>query len=130
MGIDLRECASIDRSGNLILKLNNNEKEKVLTYYDNDLDKLDSLPQVEILEQYKVLKITGTKVSVSDIIANEFGLLTIHEMAIRQLFSGVSSDDVSVTVIVEDEGTNAIVYEATWPKEDINLSVNNWQFSG
>ena len=129
VGIDLREYASIDKSGNLILKLNDNEEEKILTYYDNDLDKLDSLPQVQILEQYKVLKITGNKASVSDIIANQFGLLTIDEMAIRQLFSGVSSNNVSVTLVVEEEDTNIIVYEATWPKEDINLSVNNWKFS-
>ncbi len=124
-----RECAGIDKSGNLILKLNNDEKEKVLTYYDNDLDELDALPQVQISEGYKVLKITGTKASVEDVIANELGLLTFHEMAIRQLFLGVSSDDVSVTVIVEEEGTNTIVYKATWPKESIELAVKNWEFS-
>lgn len=126
---DLRKCAEIDETGNLILRLTKEQEKAILSYYDSDLKSFDALSSVELFDGYAGLKITGDKESISHVIANEFRLLTIDDMAFRQMFNGTDPKDISVTVIVVESGSNSVLYEATWPQEDIVLSPKSWNFT-
>lgn len=126
---DFRNHAQIDENGNLVLKLTSEQEKATLEYYDSGLEEFDKIPEVEVLDDYTGFTITGDKEAIIDIVANEFGILTIDELAFRQLFNGTKPEDISVKVTIIEQGSNNVLYTATWPKEDITLSPKTWQFS-
>ena len=126
---DFRKYAEIDENGDLVLKLTSAQEKATLEYYDSGLEEFDKIPEVEVLDDYTGFTITGDKEAIIDIVANEFGILTIDELAFRQLFNGTKPEDISVKVTIIEQGSNNILYTATWPKEDITLSPKAWQFS-
>lgn len=126
---DFRKHAQIDENGNLVLKLTKEQEKAILQYCDSGLKSFDELPEVEILDDYLGFKITGNKESITNIIANEYGIFTIDEMAFRQMFNGINPKNISVTVTVIESSTNNVLYMSTWPQDDIELSPQSWEFS-
>lgn len=125
---DFRKHAQIDENGNLILKLTRAQEKALLQSEDSNIEQTKKINGIKISDDYSSIIISGTEEQISKIIWNEFDLLTISDMANRQLLSGKEPSNISITIKVIEKGTNRVVYSANWPQEEIRFSVDEWQF--
>lgn len=126
---DFRNHASIDQDGNLVLRLTDEQILTDLAAYDSDLERLDELEAVEISDDYTSITITGNKEEVFDVFEREFGVLTVFDMAHRQLYFGKDLDTISVTLTIVDKSSGQIIYNVTWPDEAVVIDPKTWNFS-
>ena len=119
---DFRKHAKIDENGNLVLKLTKSQENALLKAEDSNIEKTKKNPGIIILDDYSEIIVTGDREQIADILWNEFDILTITDMANRQLFSGKNPSEISIKVTVIESISNEILYTANWPSEPINFS--------
>lgn len=127
---DFRERAKINENGNLVVKLSKEQEEVFLKSCDSQFEELKKIDGVYISDDYDLLTITGNREEVAEIIANELSVLTVFDLANHQLIvNKINPEEIFVEFRIIDDNTGKAVYSAIWPKEDIRLSVKEWQFS-
>ena len=113
----------------MVLKLTRAQEKALLKSEDSNIEQTKKINGIKISDDYSSIIISGTKEQISNILWNEFDLLTISDMANRQLLSGKEPSNILITFKVVEKGTNRVVYSVNWPQEAIRFSVDEWQFS-
>ena len=127
---DFRKKAQINEKGNLVLHLTKEQEEAFLQSRDSQIEELKQINGIYVSDDYSLLTITGNRQEVADIIGNKLPLLTIFDLANRQLIiNKVNPEEIAVEVKVIDKNTGDCLYSAIWPREGVRLSVKDWQFS-
>ena len=126
---DLREKATIDEHGNLVLKMTEKDKLAFLSDVYCDIEEFEKIKGTSISEDYSELIIQGTKKEIADIIWNHFPLYLPEYMTRLQFVSGNDPETISVTVKVIDEANGELLYVAVWPKDKIDFSFIDGEFA-
>jgi len=126
---DLREKATIDEHGNLVLKMTEKDKLAFLSDVYCDIEEFEKIKGTSISEDYSELIIQGTKKEIADIIWNHFPLYLPEYMTRLQFVSGNDPETISVTVKVIDEANGELLYVAVWPKDKIDFDFIDGEFA-
>ncbi len=126
---DLREKATIDEHGNLVLKMTEKDKLAFLSDVYCDIEEFEKIKGTFISEDYSELIIQGTKKEIADIIWNHFPLYLPEYMTRLQFVSGNDPETISVTVKVIDEANGELLYVAVWPKDKIDFEFVDGEFA-
>jgi len=126
---DFREHATIDRDGNLVLRLTTEQKEAFIDFGDSGIEETRKTPGIYISKDLKELTLTGYEEDVKEIIWNKLPLTTVFDMASRQLINGVEPSKISVTVKIVDIATGETVYKAVWPEESFEFVFEDLDFT-
>jgi hypothetical protein len=126
---DLREKATIDEHGNLVLKMTEKDKLAFLSDVYCDIEEFEKISGVSISEDYTELIIQGTKKEIADIIWNHFPLYLPEYMTRLQFVSGNDPETISVTVKVIDKTNGDLLYVAVWPKDKIEFDFIDGEFA-
>ena len=125
---DLREKATIDENGNLVLKMSEKDKLAFLSEVYCDIEEFKKIEGVTVSEDYSELIICGSKKEIADIVWNHFPLYLPEYMLRLQFVSGNDPETISVTVKVIDEENEEILYLAEWPKDKIDFDFVDGEF--
>ncbi len=125
---DLRDKATIDEQGNLILKMTEKDRLAFLSDVYCDIEEFEKIKGTSISEDYSELIIRGTRKEIADIVWNHFPLYLPEYMLRLQFVSGNDPETISVTVKVIDEANDEILYVVVWPKEKINFDFVDGEF--
>lgn len=117
---DFRDHAEIDKDGNLVLRLTEDQKEGLLRFYGDSVSGAKKMG-IEISEDYTIVTFNFNEDEMQEKLEN-FPILMFNDMAIRQLFSDKDPATIKIECIVKDKETGNILYNASWPQEAISLS--------
>ena len=126
---DLRDKATIDENGNLVLKMSEKDKLAFLSEVYCDIEEFKKIEGVTVSEDYSELIICGSKKEIADIVWNHFPLFLPEYMTRLQFVSGNDPETISVTVKVIDETSGESLYVAVWPKEKIKFDFIDGEFA-
>ena len=126
---DLREKATIDDNGNLVLKMSEKDKLAFLSEVYCDIEEFKKIEGVTVSEDYSELIICGSKNEIADIVWNHFPLFLPEYMTRLQFVSGNDPETISATVKVIDEMSGEILYVAVWPKDKIDFDFVDGEFA-
>ena len=126
---DLREKATIDDNGNLVLKMSEKDKLAFLSEVYCDIEEFKKIEGVTVSEDYSELIICGSKKEIADIVWNHFPLFLPEYMTRLQFVFGNDPETISATVKVIDETSGEILYVAVWPKDKIKFDFIDGEFA-
>ena len=126
---DLREKATIDEHGNLVLKMTEKDKIAFLLDMDCDIEEFAKIKGVTISSDYSELVICGGRKEIADIIWNHYPLFLTVDMSRRQLVAGKDPSTITVNVKVIDEANGEVLYSAVWPKDKIDFDFVDGEFA-
>lgn len=130
---DFRKNAEIDKNGNLILHLTEEQENAHLQFWESfddiGIEEFKKVPGVEVADDYASYTITGTKEEVKYILAYYHPLTLEFCMKYRQLYSGKDPETITITANLVDSTTNKTVYTATLPQEEIVFDLDELPFS-
>lgn len=121
---DFREHASIDKDGNLVLRLTEEQENAHIMAWNSNLEEFKKVSGVEISDDYSNVIITGTKEEIRNILRYKLHIFLFVELSYRQLYSGKKPETITVTFTLIESSTGKTVYTATWPQEDITITFN------
>lgn len=126
---DFRKHAKLDKDGNLILRLNDKQKD-VLKNKKNwgfGIEELKSRENIKISADYSKITIYCYAETVSDDLSClAFG---VSSLAVEQLLNNQDPATISVEIILKDAVTNETVYFVSWPSETFNFGSKDYSFS-
>lgn len=127
---DLRRRASIDKQGNLILKLNEDQKIAWRQSYmvDGFLEQVSELENISISPDYTKVTINCYKETViSDFMATTY---IYYGMSVYQLLNGIQPEDLAIEVVFKDGGTGEIIFTQLLPvEEDVSIPFSEFEIS-
>lgn len=121
---DFREHASIDKDGNLVLRLTEEQENAHIMAWNSNLEEFKKVSGVEISDDYSNVIITGTKEEIRNILRYKLHIFLFVELSYRQLYSGKKPETITVTFTLIESSTGKTVYTATWPQETITITFN------
>ncbi len=127
--VDFRKRSKMDKNGNLVLVLNEQDKEawkSALKDY-GFLEAIWDNPNIIITDDYKSMTVNCYKETASaDTFDSVFG---VNALLVYQLFDGVPPDEIGLNYIIMDGITGEIVYSERYPENEINFSTKGYNFS-
>jgi|GEM_PF-2576726 len=117
---DFRRHAKIDKDGNLVLNLTENQTATWLYFYGDTVSDAKELG-VEIAEDYTSFYFKGY---MEDIY--EFPLMLVRSLQILQLFEGKNAEDISVHCVLVDAGTGETKVDVILPPEALEYSIGDF----
>ena len=113
---DYRKHSSVDKEGNLVLRLTKEQEEGMLTWLNDCVGRARSAG-IEISDDYTHLTYVCT---MKEFFSN-CPFLMHYELAFRQLFSGQDPASISVTYTIIAKTTKKVICDTTWPESEINV---------
>ncbi len=127
--IDFRKKSKIDNKGNLVLVLDEQDKEawKSTFIVDGFFEGVRDNPNIIISEDYKNVTVNCYKETAN---ADTFdSAFLLYALLVYQLFDGVSPDEICINYTVRDGVTEEVVYSERYPENEINFSTQGYNFS-
>jgi|GEM_PF-1048412 len=113
---DYRKHASVDKEGNLVLRLTK-EQEEVTLYRLNDCLGRARSAGIEISDDYTYVSYVCTS---SEFFKN-YPFLLHYELCFRQLFSGKDPATISITYNIIAKTTKKVICNSTFPESGFNF---------
>ncbi len=126
---DFRKKSKVDKKGNLILVLDEQDKEawKSALAEVISLDDIRINPNIIVSEDCKEVTVICYKETASfDTMDAAFGL---YSYLVHQLFAGVPPEDISVNFSLKDGVTEEIVFSESYPGDDSELSFSTRDYN-
>lgn len=118
--------SQVDKNGNLILILNENQKSEWRQYHADFFGHIKNR-NIEISPDYSCVTVSSYyETALADV---NCAILNMQGFAANQLLDGVAPADIGVKFILTDAGTQEILYTATWPSEAIHIDFDKHTFS-
>lgn len=108
-----------DEYGNLILTWNASFFDGLVDTYKEFINESVAGYDIKISSDYNRIEVNAKHIYSMNGMQS---LWSIRECAWLQLYSGVLSSKIKVDVVIIDYDTNQVVYEATWPYENISYT--------
>ena len=119
--------ASLDKNGNIILRLSPHQKECLRDYYSGAIENAREVG-IYVSSDYTEISMVGNEEEVLYMFEH-FPLALFLELSTIQLLDGVPADKICVKLDVVEKYTGNILYSAYWPTDDIHLTPSEWKFS-
>lgn len=126
---DFRKHAKVDENGNLILRLNNKDKEifRNEKNWGIGIDDLKKRDNIKISADYSKITIYCYAETASvDLLYVTFG---VSSLAVEQVLNNRDPATISVEIIVKDAVTKDTAYAVSWPEETFRFSSKDYSFS-
>lgn len=125
---DFREKAFVDVEGNLVLRLNEQQKEAFRNKnWGISVDYLRKSENIQIAKDYTQVTILGYKETIVEDLTNiAFGY---SSFLIEQLLTGKEPSTISVEFIIKDGVTGKTVYSVVAPGEAFSFGSKDYEFS-
>lgn len=127
---DLRDCAKIDESNNLIVSMNKKQRKFLRQQWDmNTKLYISDNPYLNVSYTDNTIIVYGYQNAEYDesfILSYAYSSYTA---IIYQVLNGVSADEITLKCIVKDGVTGEVFYSATYPEDEIELSFGDYNFS-
>lgn len=127
--VDFRKKSKVDKNGNLVLVLNEQDKEAWKSALADviSLEDIRGNPNIIVSEDCKKVTVICYKETASlDTMDAAFGL---YSYLVYQLFNGVPPEEISIDFSLKDGVTEEIVYSESYPGDDSKLSFSTRDYN-
>lgn len=132
---DFREYSKIDRKGNLILRMTEEQRKGLIEYERDGWDKIGSIG-VDDLSEFEGIEVAPdlTSVTVScykDNAVDQCFTVSLGSWGIPviQLLSGVEPEEIKLDIILKDAVTGEVVHTRSWPNLAYTMDQDTFDFS-
>ena len=112
--------AKVDAQGNLLLTLNQEQKNAWRFHFSSDIDKAKESDGIVISEDYTQFSYSQTQKTE---VALDVMLFynAFHGCFVNQLLNGVDPENMYIDFVVFERNTNEVLYQAKWPEEEVQF---------
>ncbi|MBQ7935196.1 MAG: hypothetical protein IJ333_02455 [Clostridia bacterium] len=123
---DFRTYSKLDENGNLILRLNEQQKRDWRNQYTDEIA-VAKTHGIKISADYTYMTTWSYMETIdSDITAS---ILALRGLEINQLLNGQDPAELQITFVVMDAGTQTPVYTALWPIDEVKYTSGEYKLS-